>query len=117
MSDALYVSELTDMLTDWFETIEEVEMTDDDRVMLEKTAMMLSSAKVSALAMGVEEEHFDDWLQADVLEQWSYLLDDEEEQRQENPIATFADFVMNGEQRLYLQMLKRCMSAAEQATA
>ncbi len=109
-------NDILDILVDWFETIEEIELTDADKVMLAEIAEIFNSSRQNALEMGVLEEDFEDWFRFDVLENWSALVEEEDAVEQDaNLVQTFFTYVKEGEQRLYFQMLKRCLTAAPQA--
>lgn len=108
------VEDMLTLLAEWFETIEEVELTDGQRSMLADAAGILEALRQSALSMGICEADFDDWLRMDVLENWSFLLDTDEA-LPPDPVQQFVMMVEQGEQRLYLQMMKRCVQVAESA--
>lgn len=108
---------MLETLTDWFETIEEVELADGDRQLLSDVAESLIASKEAAIEMGFPPEDFEEWLHLNVLEQWSSLIEDMDDADMPHPIQSFHDFAKGGEQRLYLQMLKGCSMIAESQTA
>ncbi len=97
-------------LIDWFETIEEMELTDDDRHMLLDISEIFSAYQNELTTMGGQQEDFEEWLRFHVLENWSVL--NEEEDGLKPTVQSFANFVKNGEQRLYFHMLKVCLPFA-----
>lgn len=108
------VTAMKEMLRDWFETIEELEMTGDESTQLMEVSDMLSGLKTEAMTMGIQPEDFDEWLRFYVLEQWSDLLD---EDAPENPMAAFYEYIRDGQQRLYFHMMKHCTAGLEAETA
>ncbi len=112
--------EMQEILTDWFETIEEIELSPTDKQLLIETSESLTALKNAASEMGIQAEDFDDWFNLDVLEQWSGLMEDLEYESGEAitaPVPAFHRFIQDSEQRLYLQMLKRCIPAATSESA
>jgi len=108
------VMAMKEMLRDWFETIEEMEMTSDEASQLMEVSDMLSGLKTEAQGMGIQAEDFDEWLRFYVLEQWSDLLD---EDAPENPMAAFYEYIRDGQQRLYFHMMKHCTAGLDAETA
>ncbi len=111
------LSETLETLTDWFETIEEVELNDSSREKLMEIAESVSTSKSMALEMGVHPEDFDEWFQFNVLEQWSALLEDMDLEENTDMVQLFYGFTKEGEERLYLQMLKQCLPMADSQSA
>lgn len=101
---------MMDMLIEWFETIEELELSESDKSLLSEIAQSLEASRASALEMGIQDEDFQEWLRLDVLEQWSFLCaeSEDDEEMGYTPVQAFHAFAKGGEQRLYLQMLKQC---------
>jgi len=71
--------DIMELLTDWFETIEEVELTDMDRERLQEIAQSFTDLSYAALENGFTQDSFEEWLRIDVLEQWSNLMEDVED--------------------------------------
>jgi len=112
--------DIMELLTDWFETIEEIELTHEDKSKLAEVAVSLGDLRGSALEMGFPETDFEEWLRIDLLDQWSCLMEDVEELEDEMnlpPVESFYNYAKGGEQRLYFQMLKRCSLASEMQSA
>jgi hypothetical protein len=101
-------------LIDWFETIEEIELTEGHKVLLTDIAQSLEHLKIGAIAMGLAEVEFEDWLRLEVMEDWTFLLESED-LNTEDVVQQFHAFITQGEQRLYLQLMKRCAQIAESA--
>lgn len=111
------VTELEETLVDWFETIEEMELTEADKALLASLAETLADLKKDALTQGIQSEDFDDWLNFDILENWSILHENDEDAADNpdgNTVPAFDAFIREGEQRLYFQMLKRCLPVVSQ---
>lgn len=106
-------NEMLETIIDWFETIEEIELKESEKIKLQVVADLLASFKQESVTQGIPEESFEDWLQIDLLDCWSSLIEDVEENI--DPVQTFYDFVMEGQERLYFQMMKYCMAIAESA--
>ncbi len=113
LDNRVNVSEILDVLSEWFETIEEVVMDEAQRYALWDVAESLAASKSAAFEMGIQEEDFDDWLRMDVLEHWSIIAESLDEGQ--DPLESFYQFMKMGEQDLYLQMLKRCVPIARSA--
>lgn len=109
----MMISVVLETLVDWFETIEEIEVTEEIRWQLYQAAESLAASKQAAMEMGVDDADFDEWLRFDVLEHWSELMDDMDDMAPIAPVEAFYNFVIEGEQRLYLQMVKRLSPLAK----
>lgn len=105
---------MQEMLMDWFETIEEVELSPSELIKLQIVSQMLASLKSEAETLGIQGEDFDEWLRFYVLEQWSDLLD---EDAPEKPVTAFYEYISDGQQRLYFHMMKHCTAGLEAESA
>jgi hypothetical protein len=104
-------NEMIDTLVDWFETIEEVSLSQADRMLLQEAADSLEALRGAGLENGIQPEDFDEWLRFNILEQWSCIMETMEDEPT-GIISGFHGYIREGEQRLYLQMLKQCMPVA-----